>query len=123
MPPGARVTDSLVMEVGRDAPRMKTFMQNMAAADREVMLSQIESVKKAREEAEHLRHEVHLPPRRCLPLLLALACLHWLSMERCGSTAHEDEQLSRLVSQGRLTSCCNRDTWLYSVWVGAYALC
>jgi hypothetical protein len=62
MPAGAQVTDSLVMEVGRDGPRMKAFMQNMAAADRDVMLSQIETVKKAREEAEHLRHEVSLPP-------------------------------------------------------------
>jgi hypothetical protein len=62
----AKVTDSLVVDVARDAPRIKAAMQNMAAADREVMLSQIETLKKAREEAEHLRHEVTC--HYCMPL-------------------------------------------------------
>lgn len=39
--------------------RLKAHMAAATTADRDMMLKQIESLKNARQEAEHLRHECH----------------------------------------------------------------
>lgn len=44
---------------GEVGGRLKAHLEAATAGDREMMLRQIESLKAARQEAEHLRQEVH----------------------------------------------------------------
>jgi hypothetical protein len=44
---------------GEVGGRLKAHLEAATAGDREMMLKQIESLKAARQEAEHLRQEVH----------------------------------------------------------------